>query len=296
MELRQLTYFVAVAEEASFTKGAARVHVAQPGVSAQIRSLERELGHPLFDRSERTVRLTAAGEAILPRARAALAAVAAVGSTADELSGLVTGRITIGTVSSTTSGDVDLVELLADFHRDHPGVDITLAEGRADDLVESVRAGRIDAAFAAVGPDDPPDVSTATVRTETLVAAVAHEHVLATATSMDLTDLARHPLITLPRGSGIRAVVESTCAELGVRPNVCFEAGNPLVVAQLAAGGLGIAIVPESAVIDDPALHTISIEPRMTGRIVLAWRADGYRSPASVAFVEQASLAITSAV
>ena len=296
MEIRQLDYFVAVAEEASFTRGAARVHVAQPGVSAQIQRLERELGHPLFDRSERNVRLTTAGEALLPRARAALAAVAAVRSTADGLSGLLTGRITIGTVSSTTSGDVDLAGLLAAFHRDHPGVDITLSEGRADDLVESVRVGRIDAAFAAVGPDDPPDVMTATVRNETLAAAVVHGHPLATATSITLAELVQHPLITLPRGSGVRSIVESTCAALGVRPNVCFEAGNPLVVAQLAAGGLGVAIVPGSVAVDDPALQVVSIEPQMTGRIVLAWRANGYRSPASVAFVERACVSIASVV
>src|SRR5919198_296233 len=77
MELRQLEYFVTVADEASFTRAAARVHVAQPGVSAQIRRLERELGHPLLDRTVRTVRLTEAGAAVLPYARAALGAVAA---------------------------------------------------------------------------------------------------------------------------------------------------------------------------------------------------------------------------
>lgn len=296
MELRQLEYFVAVAEESSFTRGAARVHVAQPGVSSQIQRLERELGHPLLDRSGRTVRLTAAGEALLPRARAALEAVAAVRSTADELSGLITGRITVGTVSSTSSGDVDVAELLADFHRDHPGVEIALAEARADELVESVRAGRIDAAFVAVGVDDPIGVHTATVRNEVLVAAAAAGHPMASAASTTMAELASEPLITLPRGSGVRSIVESACAEVGVRPNVCFEAGNPQIVAQLAAGGLGVAIVPGSVVVDDVALHAIPIEPQLAGRIVLAWRADGYRSPASVAFVERARMAIPSDV
>ena len=119
MELRQLEYFVAVAEERNFTRAAAKVHVAQPGVSAQIRRLERELGQELLDRGGRSVRLTEAGAAVLPYARAALAAV-------DELAGLLRGHIAIGTV---TSHNVDLPGLLAEFHDDHPAVEITLAEG-----------------------------------------------------------------------------------------------------------------------------------------------------------------------
>src|SRR6185503_5280934 len=93
MELRQLEYFVAVAEEASFTRGAARVHVAQPGVSAQIRRLEQELGEMLLDRSGRTVTLTEVGEALLPHARAALSSVDGARLAVDELAGLTRGRV-----------------------------------------------------------------------------------------------------------------------------------------------------------------------------------------------------------
>ncbi|HEX6445096.1 MAG TPA: LysR family transcriptional regulator, partial [Streptosporangiales bacterium] len=89
MELRQLRYLVTVAEEANFTRAAARLHVAQPGVSAQVRRLERELGQELLDRSGRTVRLTEVGEAVLPYARAALSAVDGARRAVDELSGLV---------------------------------------------------------------------------------------------------------------------------------------------------------------------------------------------------------------
>src|SRR5436190_20936586 len=100
MELRQLEYFVAVAEEASFTKAAARVHVAQPGVSAQIRQLERELGQDLFDRTGRAVRLTEVGVAVLPYARAALEAVAGARLAVDELTGLLRGRIAVGMLTA----------------------------------------------------------------------------------------------------------------------------------------------------------------------------------------------------
>src|ERR1043165_7241262 len=111
MELRQLEYFVAVTEEANFTRAAQRVHVAQPAVSAQIARLERELGQPLVDRSRREVRLTAAGAAVLPYARAPLDAGRHARTAVDELTQLVRGSVTVGTV---TAHNVDLPQLLAD--------------------------------------------------------------------------------------------------------------------------------------------------------------------------------------
>src|SRR5215213_6125008 len=98
MELRQLQYLVAVAEEASFTRAAARVRVAQPAISQQVAQLERELGERLFDRSDRKVRLTAAGEAFLPHARAALGATVAGRDAVRSLTGLLAGRLVVGVV------------------------------------------------------------------------------------------------------------------------------------------------------------------------------------------------------
>src|SRR5919199_6460816 len=100
MELRHLEYLVAVAEAGGFTRAAERVHVAQPGVSAQIRQLERELGQELLDRSGRGVRLTDAGAAVLPYAKAALRAIDDLRDVAEELAGLVRGRVRLGMVTS----------------------------------------------------------------------------------------------------------------------------------------------------------------------------------------------------
>src|SRR4051794_18641989 len=100
MELRQLAYFVAVVEEANFTRAAEKMHVAQPGVSAQVRLLERELGQVLLDRSGRTVRVTEVGAAVLPFARAALDAVSGVRLVVDEMAGLVRGRVALGMITS----------------------------------------------------------------------------------------------------------------------------------------------------------------------------------------------------
>src|SRR5690348_9831416 len=115
MELRQLAYVVAVAEEGSFTRAAAREHVAQPAVSAQVRRLEAELGQALFARGPGPVTLTAAGEAVLPHARSALAAVAGMRTAIDELAGLLRGRVAVGVVPSVGGR---LADVLATFHAD----------------------------------------------------------------------------------------------------------------------------------------------------------------------------------
>lgn len=292
MEIHQLEYFVAVAEDGNFTRAAARLHVAQPGVSAQIKRLERELGEPLLDRSARVVVPTAVGAEVLVHAKAALDAVAAMRSTVDDFAGLVRGRVTIGMLSSATAGDVDLPSLLADFHRDYPDVEITLAEDHARGLIDSVRTGRVDVAFTAVGAM-PDDLETITVRNERIVAAVGPGHVLDGRRSIRLADLLEHRLISMPRGSGLRAILDDACARIGLTPTIAYEAGNPLVACQLAAVGLGVAIVPESAPSIDPALHAIGVVgPVLSGSVIFAWRASGPMSPAARAFVAKARIAI----
>jgi DNA-binding transcriptional LysR family regulator len=154
MELRQLEYFVAVADEANFTRAAQRIHVAQPAVSAQIARLEKELGQPLLDRSRRAVRLTAAGEAALPFAREALRAVSNVRTAVDDVGDLVRGAVTIGTV---TAHNVDMAALLAAYHDAHPAVEITLSTDDSDALIEGVKSGDLDVAIASVGSDEVPE-------------------------------------------------------------------------------------------------------------------------------------------
>ena len=122
MELRQLQYLLAVVEEQSFTKAAARLHVAQPWVSAQVRQLETEVGQSLLDRSPSGVRPTTVGAAVVPHARAALEAVTAVSDTVDQLAGLLRGHVTVATVPSVASGAVNLPRLLVDFHHQHPAM------------------------------------------------------------------------------------------------------------------------------------------------------------------------------
>ena len=286
MELRQLEYFVAVAEEANFTRAAQRIHVAQPAVSAQIQRLERELGQPLLDRSRRTVRLTAAGEAALPYARAALAAVADIHVAVEELTQLVRGTVAIGTV---TSHSVDMPLLLADFHADHPEVEITLSTDSSDTLIEMVCTGRLDAAIVSVGPGERPEgLDVEVVTDEAIAAAVSRTDELASRKIIRLTDLADRRLIALPVGAGIRHQFDAACAKAGVSPRVAFEASTPLALADLAERGLGVAIVPASVPRGRDGLHGLAIIPELRGRLVLAWRSGGPMSPAARVLVDKA--------
>jgi DNA-binding transcriptional LysR family regulator len=286
MELRQLEYLVAVAEEANFTRAAERIHVAQPAVSAQIQRLERELGQTLVDRSRRAVRLTAAGEAVLPHARAALAAVRAMGVAADEVSQLVRGTVTIGTV---TSHNVDIPQLLADFHAEHPDVEITLGTETSDNLIENVRTGRLDVAIASVGPDEVPDgLSIEVVTDEAIKAAVCLADPLAKRKKIRLADLRDRTLIALPDGAGIRNQFDRACAKAGVSPRIAFEASTPLALADLAGRGLGVAIVPASVPGGRAELHALTFVPELRGRLVLVWRSAGPISPAARVLIDRA--------
>lgn len=290
MELRQLQYLIAVVEEASFTKAAAGLRVAQPGVSAQIRQLENELGQLLLDRSGGTVRVTEAGAAVLPYARAALAAVAAVRDTVDALAGLHRGHVTVGIVGAVASPSLDVPGLLASFHRNHPGVEITLTEASTSELTEALRTGRLDVALIAIGPPLPEGVVAEDVVDEPLVIAVSHHDALAGRKTISLDAIRDRVLIALPRGTGLRTYLDEACAGMGFQPKIGFEVGEPRLVAQLTGLGLGVALLPESVVKAHPdELRAIGLtRPKLRGRIALAWRTHQPPAPAARAFIEHA--------
>lgn len=283
MELRRLEYFVTVADEESFTRGAAKLHVAQPGVSSQIRKLERSLGQALLDRSGGTVRLTGFGAAVLPLARAALAASAEIEVVAAEYTGAMRGHVAVGSV---TSHPVDIAALLGAFRRDHPDVTISLVEGRSSDLVAGLQAGRIDAAIVAITGDEPEDIATRLVTDEPLVA-VGWGKIRPASRSMPVRALREAVLITLPPGSGIRTILDHACAAAGFVPHVAFEASNLVQLVQLAANGLGTAIVPASlGAIRQLGLAAIPVvDPELRGRLAWAWLTGGSISPAGRALV-----------
>jgi DNA-binding transcriptional LysR family regulator len=284
MELRQLAYFVAVAEEGHFTRAAERVAIAQPAISQQIRRLETELGERLFLR-DRSVTLTPAGEALLPHARAALAQVEHGREAVAELSGLVTGRLEVGLVQPLP--DRRVIRTIGAFQRQHPGIEVALVEDETDALVGALAAGALQAAFVGLGPGDrpPPDVEALPIAREPAVLAVHPEHRLARRPSVRVSALREEPIVTLTRASRLRTVLEAVCRRAGFAPRIVAETSDLSVMLALAAERVGVAMVPRSGLEGVDGVVPVDLtHPKVERRIVLLWRADT-TPPATRAFL-----------
>jgi DNA-binding transcriptional LysR family regulator len=294
MELRQLRYAVAVAEEGSFTRAAARVHVAQPAVSQQIAQLERELGDKLFDRTDRRVRLTTAGQAFLPHARAALQAAATGHDAVTALRGVLAGHLAVGTVPAPPAA---LLDRLGHFQRRHPRVRLTLRTGDPEQLVRQVVAGDLDTALIGTsgsrlpaGPAGqrlPATLAACEFGHEPLVIATAPGHPLAANADAALSDLHEQPLVTLTAGTGLRAVLEHACADAGVAPDVRAETDDLVLLAELVEHGFGVALMPRSAARRlGTRLVTLPLRHQALDRpLALIWRRDSVTAQAR-AFLE----------
>jgi DNA-binding transcriptional LysR family regulator len=246
MELRHLEYFVAVAEELSFTRAARRLHVVQSGVSSAIQSLERELRAELFERDRHRVALTDAGEALLPEARATLAAAQAAADAVGEARGGLRGTVTVGTMLST--GPLDLPGLLSRFHATHPDVVVRLrlaAAGSAG-LAREVISGSLDLALAALPGPPPAGLTVRPISGEPLLLACNGTHPLAAQSAATLDELAGEAFIDFPPGWGNRAVVDRAFATAGLDRQVPFEVADFAAAAGLIRAGLGIAFLPAS--------------------------------------------------
>ena len=277
MELRQLEYLIAVAEEANFTRAAARVHISQSGVSAQIRQLENELGATLIDRSGRHSTLTPAGAAAVEHARSALGAVGAVRQAVDDVNGLVRGHLRVGMVTACTV--VPLFDALAAFHLAHPGVEVALFEDNSDQLIDSVRSGATDLALIGAAGAPPEGLQAIPLVSEPVVAGVSAGHPLASRGHVMLDDLEPFPLVCLPQGTGVRTVFDEACVAVGARPDIALQASAPAAVADLASRGLGVAILSASMVTNDDRLEPVALDDvPVPAVLALVWKATESRA------------------
>ncbi|MEN3358810.1 MAG: hypothetical protein V7637_2792 [Mycobacteriales bacterium] len=285
MELRQLAYFIAVVDEAHFTRAAERLRIAQPAISQQIRRLEAELGERLLYRDRRTVALTPAGEALLPYARAALAQVEHGQQAVAALRGLVTGHLRIGLVMPLP--DRHVVRAIGAFGRKYPGIELTLVEDETDALLDGLAAGALQTAFVGLGPgqDPPAGLEAAVVAREPVVLAVHPRHSLAARRSVRLSVLRDEPVVTLTRASRLRGVLETACRQAGFAPRIVAETSDLNVMLQLVAEGIGVALMPRSGREETTEVATIPVtHPTIDRRIVLVWR-PGATPPAARAFI-----------
>jgi DNA-binding transcriptional LysR family regulator len=257
MELRHLTHFVAVAEEGSFTRASQRLHIVQSAVSASIRGLERELGVQLFERTTQRVRLSDAGEVLLPEARRTLAAAAGARDAIDSVRGGLRGTVRLGTMQGLRLIDVPL--LLAEFHREHPLVELHVrhAGGGSAALADGVRDGELDLAILA-SHATVPGLELTTLAGEAMQLACCGDHPLATRKAVGLPELADETFIDFPTGWGVRSATDLAFAAARVRRAVTMEIDDVPELMRMVAVGLGIALLPPSLAIDS-ALRTVPI-------------------------------------
>ena len=245
METRQLEYFVAVAEELSFTRAAARMFAVQSTVSAGIRALEADVGAPLFLRSTKTVALTPAGEVLLPEARLALEAVDRVRSAAAASTAGIRGRLRVGIF--TNIGFVDLPALFGEFHASHPLVDLQLGASASGStgLADDVRRGRVDVAFMGLPARDLAGLDVLVLAQTRFVAVLPQGHPLAARDGVTMHDLAQERFVDSPEGFGNRVVIERAFAEAGITRAVSAVVSDLGEIPRFVAADLGVAVVPE---------------------------------------------------
>jgi DNA-binding transcriptional LysR family regulator len=285
MELRQLRYAVAVAAHRHFTRAAAAVPVAQPALSHQIRLLEQELGVELFERSRSGARLTEAGEIFLLRARRALAEVDAARAEIAALRGLASGRLVIGAMQAL--GGLDLPGLLAAFHAAHPGIDVSLREDSTRDMFAMAVRGEIDLAIAALDVERPAGLEVFPLLREPVLAAVPAGHRLASLETVAMRQLSHETFVLFKEGTGLRAISERAAERAGFAPRVSFQVSSLDRLLALVGEGLGVALVPASAVSDPPppGVAVLPVSPGIDRTVGAVWRADHRHTPAASAFL-----------
>lgn len=292
MEMRQLRYLVAIADEGSFTRAAARSHVAQPALSQQIRRLEEEVGVTLVDRTTRRVRMTDAGVQLVERARRALAEVDAGVAELDEVAGVRAGRVAIGAMQ--TLGPFDLSRLLAAFHARYPEVELAVREEPSETLAAMLSSDTLDLAFLSVTHRiQGGGLHFQRVATEEVVAVLPPEHRLARRRRVRLAELADERFIAFREGSTLRRLLLNAAGEAGFEPRVAFESNEASRVRSMVARGLGVSLLPRSDVegAGVPVAVASVRAPSLSRDVTLVWRAERRHAPAAAAFLALARTA-----
>ncbi|MEU9246687.1 LysR substrate-binding domain-containing protein [Streptomyces shenzhenensis] len=286
MELRQIRYFLALAEECHFGRAAARLHVAQPALSQQIKQLEKDLGVALFVRSTRHVALTEAGRHLVEHARLLTTEEERARRHMTELATGRAGRVSIGFIGTAT---YDLLPRVArTVHARLPGITMDLrGELLTPDLVEGLSAGTYDLAVLR-GTAGHEDIRTTLLRSESLVAVLPSHHRLADRRSISLKALAGEPFVIHPARSSMYDRVLAACRRAGFQPSSLMEVGETATLVVFVAAGHGVALVPAS--VQSLSLGSVAYVPITEDEsvdLVLAGRARG-----STPAVEQVSAVI----
>lgn len=274
MEIHQLRYFVAVAEVGSFRQAAARCHVAQPSLSQQIKKLEKQLGHQLFDRLGRGIALTEAGQALLPRAKRILAEVREAERGLDDA--LEAGRGTVVVGAIPTIAPFLLPQVVQRFVTDYPEARIEIIEDLGDHLLDALSAAEIDLALLST-PIERKDIEVEELMVEPLWVTVPKGHPLSRAERVELEDLRDQPTVILDGVHCLGAHIQGFCQGAGFDHRPLCRANQLTTVQSMVGLGLGISLVPRMAALVDPGdeRHYLPIADATPQRNIVAARRSG---------------------
>lgn len=284
MELRQLRYFVAVADELHFGRAAARLHMSQPPLSAQVRQLEREVGVTLLQRTTRRVTLTSAGELFRQRAVAVLAAVEDAAQEAREADAGRRGRLRIGFVSSASL--TVLPDAIRTFRESRPLVELQLHPMTSNEQVEALHSGELDLGLIRL-PTLGTGLHLETVLVEEMVAVLPERHRLADQNDVGAEELVGEPMVLFPYQlmPGFVGQVLELFASAGVAPRVVQVAIHHETALGLVAAGVGLSVLPASARgMSVAGVRFLPIRSSPRSDLAVA-RPAGTTSPSATAFI-----------
>jgi len=286
MDLRQLEYFVAVADERSFTRAATGLHVVQSTVSAAVKSLEKELGVSLVIRSSRSFALTDAGAELVVRARNLLAAERIAVDAVRGRAGRVGGQLRLGTLASSSPFDVP--ELMGRFHARYPDVDIRMLTSAAGStgLRAGVIDGSLDAAFSSIGVHHR-SLLVDEVAATPVDAILRRGHRLGERATVSLADLADEPFVDFPQGFGQRRVTDQAFGDAGLDRHVSVEVVGTAAAGEFVRHGLGVAVLPRTAGPMPDGVRSIPLSgPVPMWRVYFVRHAERERSPSLASLLE----------
>ena len=291
MEIHQLRYFVAVAEEENFSHAAEREHVSQPSLSQQIHKLEGELGQQLFDRLPRGVVLTEAGRTMLGYARNILTGLADAQRAIAELEEEVAGRLSVGAIPSMAL--YLLPGLIVEFQRAYPRVTFELFEDTTENLAQRLEDGTLDVVLASSG-DEPPHLRRYLLGRERLLMLLPEQHRLARKRAIKWSDLATEKFLLLHEIHSLSVTVRRLLAMNGLKPELVLQGSQLVTIAAMVAAGLGVTVVPEMMLRTEYVKGCVAVPfagPSPTRELVLIRNPLRFESKAAAAFREEAAAA-----
>jgi len=283
MELYQLAYFIEIARQKNFTRAAERLRIAQPALSQQMKNLEAELGAPLLLRGRKQTLLTAAGQALLPRAEALLAQAEAARQTVAEVADVRRGRLAIATIPSISV--CWLPQLIQRFRARHPGVELRLIEHSSEGVAELVESHQAGLGFLQL-PVTSAGLQHRALLREPFLLIVPRRHELATRKAVPLRALAEAAFIFY-KGRA-RDTVLTACRSAGFEPRIACETGELETVRALVAAGLGLAIIPQLGALNlpDELVGVPLRDPKIEREIGVVWSNAGPLAAAAQAFLD----------